>query len=199
MAKGVRMEDFEAAMERTRKLQEKFPRAVSAHYDRAHDRVVVELSSRLAVSFRPGDAEGLEHAKTADLAEIELSPSGFGIHFPRLDADFYVPALLEGFLGSRKWMAARMGEAGGEVAQPGEEGGSASEWVEGGKAAAKGNCGRLAARSRGNPRKSQDKPVSDWQIEGPILSMLTRNTNGRKSSNLSYSSGPELNKRFPTE
>ena len=114
MAKGVRMEDFEAAMERAGKLQEKFPRAVSAHYDRAHDRVVVELSSKLAVSFRPSDAQGLQHAKAADLAEIELSPSGFGIHFPRLDADFYVPALLEGFLGSRKWMAARMGEAGGK-------------------------------------------------------------------------------------
>ena len=113
MAKSMRMEDFEAAMERGRKLQEKFPRAVSAHYDRANDRIVVELSSKLAVSFRPGDAQGLEHAKAADLAEIELSPSGFGIHFPRLDADLYVPALLEGFLGSRKWMAARMGEAGG--------------------------------------------------------------------------------------
>jgi hypothetical protein len=56
----------------------------------------------------------LEHAKAADLAEIELSPSGFGIHLPRLHADFYVPALLEELLGSRKWMAARMGEAGGK-------------------------------------------------------------------------------------
>ena len=113
MAKGMGVDDFETAMERARKLKERFPRAVSAHYDRATGRVVVELSSKIAVSFRPGDAQGLEHAKAADLAEIELSPSGFGIHFPRLDADFYVPALLEGFLGSRKWMAARMGEAGG--------------------------------------------------------------------------------------
>jgi hypothetical protein len=45
-----------------------------------------------------GDAPGLEHAKAVDLlAEIELSPSEFGIHFPRLDADFYVPRLLKGF------------------------------------------------------------------------------------------------------
>ena len=114
MAKGMGVDDLETAMERARKLKERFPRAVSAHYDRATGRVVVELSSKIAVSFRPGDAQGLEHAKAADLAEIELSPSGFGIHFPRLDADFYVPALLEGFLGSRKWMAARMGEAGGK-------------------------------------------------------------------------------------
>jgi Protein of unknown function (DUF2442) len=113
MAKSGRVDAFDAAIERAKKMQGSFPRAVSAHYDRANDRVVVELSSKLAVSFRPGDAQGLEHAKPSELTEIEISPSGFGIHFPRLDADFYVPALLEGFLGSRKWMAARMGEAGG--------------------------------------------------------------------------------------
>jgi hypothetical protein len=114
MSKGVRLDTFEAAMERARKMKERFPRAVSAHYDRLNNRVVVELSSKVAVSFRPDDAQGLEQAKAADLAEIELSPSGFGIHFPRLDADLYVPTLLEGFLGSRKWTAARMGEAGGK-------------------------------------------------------------------------------------
>jgi hypothetical protein len=137
MAKGVRMDDFDAAMERARKLREKFPRAVSAHYDRANDRVVVELSSKLAVSFRPGDAQGLEHAKAADLAEIELSPSGFGIHFPRLDADLYVPALLEGFLGSRKWMAARMGEIGGQSRSKAKKAASRANGKMGGRPAKK--------------------------------------------------------------
>jgi hypothetical protein len=32
-----------------------------------------------------------------------------------IDADLYLPALLEGFLGSRRWMAARMGKVGGAV------------------------------------------------------------------------------------
>jgi Protein of unknown function (DUF2442) len=132
-AKGVRVEDFEAANERARKLQGTFPRAVSAHYDRASGRVVVELSSKIAVSFRPGDAQGLEHAKAADLAEIELSPSGFGIHFPRLDADFYVPALLEGFLGSRKWMAARMGEAGGRSRSKAKKAAARTNGLKGGR------------------------------------------------------------------
>ena len=110
----VSPDEFELANTRAHEMQRDFPRAVSARYDRVSGRVVVELSSKLAVSFRPGDAQGLEHAKPSELADIELSPSGFGIHFPKLDADFYVPALLEGFLGSRKWMAARMGEAGGK-------------------------------------------------------------------------------------
>ncbi len=132
-AKSVRVEDFEAAMARARKMQEAFPRAVSAHYDRASGRVVVELSSKIAVSFRPVDAQGLERAKPADLAQIELSPSGFGIHFPRLDADFYVPALLEGFLGSRKWMAARMGEAGGRSRSRAKKAAARANGLKGGR------------------------------------------------------------------
>ena len=53
----VRHDDFELANARARKLQGTFPRAVSAHYDRASGRVVVELSSKRAVSVRPGDAQ----------------------------------------------------------------------------------------------------------------------------------------------
>jgi hypothetical protein len=64
--------------------------------------------------FSPRDAQGLENAKPSQLDEIEISPSGLGIHFPKLDADFYLPSLLEGFLGSRRWMASRLGRVGGK-------------------------------------------------------------------------------------
>jgi hypothetical protein len=37
-----------------------------------------------------------------------------GIYFSKLDADLYLPAILEGFFGSKKWMASRLGEAGGK-------------------------------------------------------------------------------------
>jgi hypothetical protein len=57
----------------------------------------------------------LERATPTDLGEIEISPSGFGLHFPRIDADLYIPALLEGFFGSRRWMAARLGARGGKA------------------------------------------------------------------------------------
>ncbi len=101
------------ANERAREMQATLPRAERAWYDRRLGRVVVELSTKLAVMFAPEDAEGLEKATMADLETIEISPSGFGIHFPRLDADLYLPGLLEGFLGSRQWMAARLGAKGG--------------------------------------------------------------------------------------
>src|ERR1035441_624960 len=107
-------DDFELANQRAKDLQRSVPRVVAAHYDRKSGRVVIQLSSKLIVSFSPGDVEGLEDAKAAQLSEIEISPSGFGIHFPAVDADLYVPGLLEGILGSKRWMAARLGQIGGQ-------------------------------------------------------------------------------------
>jgi Protein of unknown function (DUF2442) len=90
------------------------PKAIAARYDRATGRIVIHLRSGLDVSFSPHDAQGLENAKPAQLDEIEISPSGLGIYFPKLDADLYLPSLLEGFLGSRRWMASRLGRVGGK-------------------------------------------------------------------------------------
>jgi hypothetical protein len=109
---------FELANRRAKEMQSSLPRAIGAHYDRTGRRIVIHLSSRLDVSFAPRDAQGLERAKPSQLEEIEISPSGFGIHFPKLDVDIYLPGLLEGFLGSKRWMAARLGQAGGEVKNP---------------------------------------------------------------------------------
>lgn len=89
--------------------------AVSARYDRHRHRVVVRLHTGLELAFPPRLAEGLKDAAADDLAEIEISPSGLGLHWPRLDADLYVPALLEGAFGSRRWMAAELGAKGGRA------------------------------------------------------------------------------------
>jgi hypothetical protein len=107
-------DNFALANRRATESHDALPKAVSAHYDCKSGRIVVDLSSRLSLSFSPRDAQGLERAKPSQLDDIEVSPSGFGIHFPKLDADLYVPGLLEGLLGSTKWMAARLGEIGGQ-------------------------------------------------------------------------------------
>lgn len=116
MAKSDQFElaQFELAKRRAKRLSASVPTALAAHYDRASGRIVIQLSSRLDVSFSPRDAQGLEYARSSQLEPIEITPSGLGIHFPKLDADFYLPALLEGFLGSKRWMASRLGETGGK-------------------------------------------------------------------------------------
>ena len=110
----VSRDDFEQANQRGRDVEARVPRAVSARYDSKIGRIVIHLSSKLIVSFSPRDVEGLEDARPSQRKEIEISPSGFGIHFPAVDADLYVPALLEGFLCSKAWMASRFGRLGGQ-------------------------------------------------------------------------------------
>ena len=106
--------DFDRAYRRGKNLRSALPLAVEAHYDRRLDRVVVRLSSGLDVAFSPNDAEGLKNTKASQLDKIEISPSGFDLYFPKLDADIYLPALLQGFFGSTKGMAARLGAVGGK-------------------------------------------------------------------------------------
>jgi len=108
-------EEFEAANERARHRLARTPMITAARYDKRLGRLVIDLSSGLSLTFRPQDAQGFEKAKPAQLTKIEISPSGLGLHFPAIDADVYLPGLLEGFLGSRRWMAARLGKAGGSV------------------------------------------------------------------------------------
>jgi len=99
--------EFELANRRALEMRAKYPKATAAKYDRATGMVLLTLSNGKVFSFSPQNAQGLERASPSDLEKIEISPSGFGIHFPRLDADFSVPGLLEGRFGSKKWMAGR--------------------------------------------------------------------------------------------
>lgn len=58
------------------------------------------------------------NAGPEDLAEIVISPSGLGLHWPRLDAGLYVPSLFAGVFGSKRWMAAQLGATGGKTRSP---------------------------------------------------------------------------------
>src|SRR5580658_2304534 len=102
--------EFEAANQRASALLARTPKAIAASYDRWDGRIVIDLSSDISIAFKPRNAQGLEHAKASQLSKIEISPSGLGLRFPALDADLYLPSLLEGFLGSKRWMAAQLGK-----------------------------------------------------------------------------------------
>ena len=104
---------FEEAERRAAQRLRSTPVALSARYDRRVGRVVVSLNNGIELGFRPQAVQGLEGARLDDLKTITVSPSGLGLHFPALDADIYLPGLMEGWLGSRQWMAQQMGQAGG--------------------------------------------------------------------------------------
>jgi len=102
---------IEAANERGRIARETEPRAVAARYDAKAKRIVVELTSGATFAFPPALAQGLCDATPGELADIEVSPGGYGLHWPRIDEDFSVPGLMNGVFGTAKWMAARGGRA----------------------------------------------------------------------------------------
>ena len=106
--------EFLAATRRAKRKQATTPMAVAVHYNKKANRVVISLSTKVEVMFNPSDVQGLEDATPAQLAEIEITPSCFGLYFPQVDADIDVPNLLGGTMGSHKWMAARLGAEGGK-------------------------------------------------------------------------------------
>ena len=134
---GITEQELEAAEERMRARRHTPAFAVSARFDRRASRIVVTLNTGLELAFPPHLAEGLEGATSAELSDMEITPSGLGLYFPRLDADLYIPALLEGVFGSRRWMAAQMGKAGGEA-----------------RSQAKAAAARANGKLGGRPRKS---------------------------------------------
>ena len=105
--------DLQAANRRGAAKRKTYPGVQRVRYEAKSRRLVLSLASGMDLVFPPSVVHGLENAGTADLADYEISPSGLGIHFPRLDADVYLPALLRDFMGSRRWLAAELGKAGG--------------------------------------------------------------------------------------
>jgi hypothetical protein len=134
-------DEFDRANARAARRLTATPTVVTAHYDPHTDRIIISLSNGLEVSFPAHEVEGLETATPADLSRIEIDPPGFGLHFPTLDADLYVPALLQGMFGSERWMAAHLGARGGKA-----------------RTAAKAASSRKNGKLGGRPRASTARP-----------------------------------------
>ncbi|MGH7023276.1 MAG: DUF2442 domain-containing protein [Caulobacteraceae bacterium] len=79
------------------------PRATAAWFDRRTGRIVITLDTGIDFAFDPRRAPGLAEASPEDLAGVSVEGVGSTVHFPRLDADFTVSRLLEGFLGPLDW------------------------------------------------------------------------------------------------
>jgi hypothetical protein len=74
--------------------------------------IVIALEGGCEFAFPAALAEGLADAPRSKLSKIRISPNGLGLHWPLLDADLYVPGLIEGAFGSDRWMQ-QIGKLGG--------------------------------------------------------------------------------------
>lgn len=124
-------EEIEAARIEA-KAQAESPVAVAVRLVPELRLLIVELSNHRRLALPVEDLQGLESATATQLAHIELLGRGTGIHFPDLDADFYVPALIEGVYGNRRWMA-QLGRRGGKVTSAAKRQASRANGVKGGR------------------------------------------------------------------
>lgn len=141
--KAIDDHSIEAANRRGAATKATFPAAVAVRYDSLGGRIVISLDSGLDLAFDPRHAQGFEHALPEQLDVAEISPSGLGVHFPKLDTDLYIPGLIEGFLGSRRWTAAQNGKLGGRA-------------VTRAKGAAARENGKLGGRPKKSPPADRD-------------------------------------------
>jgi hypothetical protein len=74
-------------------------------------RVVVGMTNGCAFAFPARLAEGLNDAAEDDLHAVEITPSGYGLRWDRLDVDLSVPGPHAGFYGTRSHMARLAGSA----------------------------------------------------------------------------------------
>ena len=105
--------EIEAALKRA-KLHDDEPRARAVEHIPALKLLIVGLSNGRRLALPIEDVQGLGQATHEQIRNYELSGGGTGIRFPELDVDLYVPALIEGVYGNRRWMA-QLGKKGGSA------------------------------------------------------------------------------------
>jgi hypothetical protein len=118
MAKGrVITTDIEidAALARARAEGiDREPVAESVRYIPSYDIYVVDLSNGERLVLQREKLQGLQHASKAQLRNVDVEMLGTALSWPDLDVDLYIPALMKGVFGTKKWMS-ELGRAGGSV------------------------------------------------------------------------------------
>src|ERR1700733_6306390 len=105
--------EIDEALQRARSLGPEL-QLVAIHYDShpAFDLYALRLNDGSRRFIGRESLEGLQNATKKQLANVEIVGRGTGIRWPDLDVDLYVPALLDGIYGSKRWMA-DLGRRGG--------------------------------------------------------------------------------------
>jgi hypothetical protein len=86
-------------------------------YEFASARIFMELKNGVLMGFPVTLLQGLESATPDQLAAVEVTPSGYGLHWERLDVDLSVPQLVAGIFGTQTWMK-ELGRRGGQAKSP---------------------------------------------------------------------------------
>ena len=78
------------------------------------------------------ELQGLQSGPKDQIARVEIVGGGTGLHWPSLDLDVYVPGLLRGVYGNKKWMA-EIGRRGGSAKSVAKKRAARANGLKGGR------------------------------------------------------------------
>jgi hypothetical protein len=137
--------EIDAALERA-KLLDGEPVARMVEFFGDLNLLIVGLSNGRRLVLPVEEVQGLGGAKPEQMRRYELLGGGTGIHFPELDVDLYVPGLIEGVYGNRRWMA-RRGRKGGGTKSEAKRVAARLNGAKGGRPKKTAATGRIADHS----------------------------------------------------
>jgi Protein of unknown function (DUF2442) len=148
---------IDAAIERA-KLLDGEPLAKTAVYIPSLKVLMVRLTNGRRLVLPIEDLQGLESATAKQLQNIEILGRGTGINFPDIDAGFYVPSLIEGVYGNRRWMS-ELGERGGSARTEAKQRASRANGAKGGRPRKVLDTRNVAAAPATKPRNVANIPT----------------------------------------
>ena len=109
------------------------PRAIKAQYDAKVGRIVVDLANGCAYAFPTERVQELRGASADELADVAVDGAGLNLHWPQLDVDLYVPALVSGIFGTRAWMSGELARIAGRTKSPTKAAAARANGAKGGR------------------------------------------------------------------
>ncbi|MDQ2681029.1 MAG: DUF2442 domain-containing protein [Candidatus Eremiobacteraeota bacterium] len=103
---------IDAAISRSKEWELYRPVATAVKYREENDSVAILFKSGAELSLPRKSLQGLEISTPAQLSEVMICDYGSGLRWDSLDVDHYIPYLLEGMFGNRRWMT-EIGRLGG--------------------------------------------------------------------------------------
>lgn len=107
-------DEIKAASKRGKLSVADYPRAVTASFNPKTGFVVIVFDNGHGLLIDPTHTVDLRDASAADLKNIKITGPGLGLHFPKIDVDLYVPALIDAHFVSQKLAASKLGASGGK-------------------------------------------------------------------------------------
>jgi hypothetical protein len=96
------------------------------------DLIVLKMSDGRRHIIPREDLQGLAEATPEQIALIEITGNGTGLHWPKLDLDHYVLGLLRHVYGNQRWMR-ELGRKGGSATSAAKRQGSQENGRKGGR------------------------------------------------------------------